>query len=117
MREPVPTLTAGAEHHALIQYHLALVTVWLKGEPWVIVDITLRMLVPRELYNAQDFPPGYVRLRQARDENGPGADGRQLREPAAYAANRLAQLSRGHGLATAPGRLIFPTWPAQRGPS
>lgn len=35
-------------------------TVWLKGEPWVIVDITLRMLTPRELYNAQDFPPDYV---------------------------------------------------------
>ena len=47
-------------------------TVWLKGEPWVIVDITLRMLVPRELYNAQDFPPGRPdRLRQASDENGP----------------------------------------------
>jgi DNA (cytosine-5)-methyltransferase 1 len=39
---------------------MALVTVWLKGVPWVIVDITLRMLVPRELYNAQDFPPNYV---------------------------------------------------------
>lgn len=39
---------------------LALVTVWLQGEPWVIVDITLRMLVPRELYNAQDFPNNYV---------------------------------------------------------
>ncbi len=74
IREPVPTVTAGAGagHHALIQYHLALVTVWLKGEPWVIVDITLRMLVPRELYNAQDFPPGRPdRLRQASDENGP----------------------------------------------
>ncbi len=106
MRESVPTLTAGAEHHALIEYELsqedeagalrcaaflmryhgdggqwadlkdpmttittrdrlALVTVWLKGEPWVIVDITLRMLVPRELYNAQDFPPGYVIDRTA----------------------------------------------------
>jgi DNA (cytosine-5)-methyltransferase 1 len=29
------------------------------------VDITLRMLVPRELYNAQDFPPGYVIDRTA----------------------------------------------------
>ena len=44
---------------------LALVTVWLKGEPWVIVDITLRMLVPRELYNAQDFPENYVIDRTA----------------------------------------------------
>ncbi|MDT0138070.1 DNA cytosine methyltransferase [Acidovorax sp. PRC11] len=106
MDEPVPTLTAGAEHHALVQYQLspeheagalqcaaflmryhgnggqwsdlrdpmttitthdrlALVTVWLKGEPWVIVDITLRMLVPRELYNAQDFPATYVIDRTA----------------------------------------------------
>jgi len=106
MDEPVPTVTAGAEHHALVQYELskededgalrcaaflmryhasggqwadlrepvttitthdrlALVTVWLQGEPWVIVDITLRMLVPRELYNAQDFPPSYVIDRTA----------------------------------------------------
>lgn len=100
-RDPVPVVSAGGEHHAVVQYELgkedeagalrcaaflmryhasggqwadlrapmttitthdrlALVTVWLKGEPWVIVDITLRMLVPRELYNAQDFPPSYV---------------------------------------------------------
>ena len=26
----------------------------------MIVDITLRMLVPRELYRAQDFPENYV---------------------------------------------------------
>lgn len=52
LREPATTITT--------HDRLALVTVWLKGEPWVIVDITLRMLVPRELYNAQDFPPDYV---------------------------------------------------------
>lgn len=39
---------------------LALVTVWIKGEPWVIVDIGLRMLTPRELYNCQGFPPDYI---------------------------------------------------------
>lgn len=39
---------------------LALVTVWIKGEPWVIVDIKLRMLSPRELYRAQGFPDEYV---------------------------------------------------------
>ena len=39
---------------------LALVTVWIKGEPWVIVDIRMRMLKPRELYLAQGFPPNYV---------------------------------------------------------
>lgn len=39
---------------------LALVTIWIKGEPWVIVDIRMRMLKPRELYLAQGFPPNYV---------------------------------------------------------
>lgn len=52
MRDPITTVTT--------HDRLALVTIWLKGEPWVIVDITLRMLTPRELYNAQDFPPTYI---------------------------------------------------------
>lgn len=39
---------------------LALVTVWIKGEPWVIVDIRLRMLKPRELYKGQGFPDSYI---------------------------------------------------------
>lgn len=112
--EPLPTLTAGAEHHGLVQYtlskeheqgalrcaaflisyygtdnmrgmdeplatittrdRLALVTVWIKGEPWVIVDIGLRMLSPRELYNCQGFPPGYIIDR--------GADGRVMSKSA-----------------------------------
>lgn len=57
LRDPMTTITT--------HDRLALVTVWLKGEPWVIVDITLRMLVPRELYNAQDFPPDYIIDRTA----------------------------------------------------
>ncbi|WKL16586.1 DNA cytosine methyltransferase [Comamonas testosteroni] len=57
LRDPMTTVTT--------HDRLALVTVWLKGEPWVIVDITLRMLVPRELYNAQDFPPDYIIDRTA----------------------------------------------------
>lgn len=57
LRDPMTTITT--------RDRLALVTVWLKGEPWVIVDITLRMLVPRELYNAQDFPGSYVIDRTA----------------------------------------------------
>ena len=100
MTEPVPTMTAGAEHHALIQYtlspeheegalrvaaflisyygtenvsgagepaptittkdRLALVTVTIKGTPYVIVDICLRMLQPAELYKAQGFPADYI---------------------------------------------------------
>lgn len=39
---------------------LALVTVWISGDPYVIVDIRLRMLKPRELYRAQGFPDGYI---------------------------------------------------------
>ena len=57
LRDPATTITT--------RDRLALVTVWLQGEPWVVVDITLRMLVPRELYNAQDFPADYVIDRTA----------------------------------------------------
>jgi DNA (cytosine-5)-methyltransferase 1 len=39
---------------------LALVTVFIQGTPYVIVDIRLRMLKPRELFNGQDFPPSYI---------------------------------------------------------
>ncbi|KTC25476.1 DNA methyltransferase [Pseudomonas putida] len=98
--EPVPTMTAGAEHHALLEYtlspeheagalrvaaflvsyygtentsaadapaptvttkdRLGLVTVFVKGTPYVIVDICLRMLQPHELYRAQGFPASYI---------------------------------------------------------
>ncbi|RRW59546.1 DNA methyltransferase [Pseudomonas fulva] len=97
---PVSTITAGAEHHGLVEYtlspeheegalrvaaflisyygtentsaadapaptvttkdRLALVTVYVKGMPYVIVDICLRMLQPHELYRAQGFPAGYI---------------------------------------------------------
>lgn len=100
VNEPVPTMTAGAEHHALVEYKLSpeheegalrvaaflisyygtentsacdapaptvttkdrlgLVTVFVKGTPYVIVDICLRMLQPLELYRAQGFPAGYI---------------------------------------------------------
>lgn len=50
--QPMPTATT--------RDRLALVTVWLKGEPWVIVDICLRMLKPRELYGCQGFPTSYI---------------------------------------------------------
>ena len=39
---------------------MALVTVTIAGTPCVIVDIGLRMLEPRELYRAQDFPDSYI---------------------------------------------------------
>jgi DNA (cytosine-5)-methyltransferase 1 len=44
---------------------LALVTVTLHGTPYVIVDIGLRMLKPRELYRAQGFPADYIIDRTA----------------------------------------------------
>ena len=53
---------------------LALVTVHIKGEPYYIVDITLRMLEPHELYKAQGFPPGYTITH--------GHDGRKLSKSA-----------------------------------
>lgn len=99
--DPVPTISAGGEHHGLVtcqlspadeagalrvaaflmEYYseggqwsqldkplntittrdrLALVTVFVQGTPYVIVDIRLRMLNPRELFNGQDFPADYI---------------------------------------------------------
>jgi len=49
---PAPTITT--------KDRLALVTVMVKGAPYVIVDICLRMLQPHELYTAQGFPPNYT---------------------------------------------------------
>ncbi|HET6788016.1 MAG TPA: DNA methyltransferase, partial [Aquabacterium sp.] len=37
-----------------------MVLVFQQGQWWVLVDITLRMLKPRELFNAQGFPSHYV---------------------------------------------------------
>ncbi len=36
------------------------VTLEIDGETFVVVDIGMRMLTPRELFNAQGFPPDYV---------------------------------------------------------
>ena len=49
---PAPTITT--------RDRLALVTVTIKGTPYVIVDICLRMLQPAELYKAQGFPDDYI---------------------------------------------------------
>ena len=49
---PAPTITT--------RDRLALVTVVIKGTPYVIVDICLRMLQPSELYKAQGFPANYI---------------------------------------------------------
>jgi DNA (cytosine-5)-methyltransferase 1 len=50
----------------------------VRGEPYAIVDIGLRMLTPRELFNAQGFPPDYI--------IDVGADGKPL--------SRAAQVAR-----------------------
>ncbi len=81
-REPMPTITGGGQHIGevrafLIKYYgtdqdpqlrepLHTVTtkdrfgiVTVKGEDYVIADIGMRMLQPRELYRAQGFPDSY----------------------------------------------------------
>ena len=50
--EPAHTLTT--------KERLALVTVMVKGQPWVIVDIKMRMLTPRELYRCQGFSDDFI---------------------------------------------------------
>jgi DNA (cytosine-5)-methyltransferase 1 len=50
--QPIGTVT--------VQDRFAVVTVTIDAVTYVIVDIGLRMLVPRELFNAQGFPPEYI---------------------------------------------------------
>ncbi|MBH1609950.1 DNA cytosine methyltransferase [Stenotrophomonas maltophilia] len=57
LHDPVDTITT--------KDRLALVTVYIQGTPYVIVDIGLRMLKPHELYRAQGFPAGYIIDRTA----------------------------------------------------
>jgi DNA (cytosine-5)-methyltransferase 1 len=52
LNDPINTITT--------KDRVALVTVTIQGTPYVIVDIGLRMLQPRELYRAQGFPESYV---------------------------------------------------------
>ncbi len=51
VRDPLPTATS--------KDRCGLVTVTIEGEPYVIVDIGMRMLTPRELARAQGFPDTY----------------------------------------------------------
>lgn len=60
----VPSLTDPADT-ITTKDRLALVTVVIKGTPYVIVDIGLRMLKPHELYRAHGFPVGYIIDRTA----------------------------------------------------
>jgi DNA (cytosine-5)-methyltransferase 1 len=90
VEEPLATVSAGGTHMAevrafLLKYYgtdqdpqlgeplhsvttkdrFACVTVTIEGEEYVIVDIGMRMLTPRELFNAQGFPPDYIIDRDA----------------------------------------------------
>lgn len=81
---PMPTVTAGGSHIGevrafLTKYYgkgcgqpltdplatvtardrIGLVTVMIRGEPYVITDIGMRMLSPRELFRAQGFDDSY----------------------------------------------------------
>jgi DNA (cytosine-5)-methyltransferase 1 len=85
VREPAPTLTAGGTHIAEVRAFLVkffgtgvarslfepagaittrdrfgLVVVTIHGEEWVLVDIGMRMLTPRELFLLQGFPQSYI---------------------------------------------------------
>ena len=88
MDQPAPTITAGGTHAALVAALMApyygsgsgttgrdlrdpsptvtsvdrlqLVTVDIDSTTYVLVDIGMRMLQPRELYRAQGFPDSYI---------------------------------------------------------
>jgi DNA (cytosine-5)-methyltransferase 1 len=93
VEDPLHTVSAGGTHMAevrafLLKYYgtdqdpqleeplhsvttkdrFGLVTVSIEGEEYVIVDIGMRMLTPRELFNAQGFPPDYIIDRDASGE-------------------------------------------------
>lgn len=89
--DPVHTISAGGTHHAevrafLIKYYgnekfahllkdpigtiptkdrFGIVHVLVKGEPYVLYDIGMRMLQPHELFAAQGFPDNYITDRLA----------------------------------------------------
>jgi DNA (cytosine-5)-methyltransferase 1 len=67
--EPMPTITAGGQHIGAVKVFLNkylgtnlndMPTVNIGGQYYLIVDIGMRMLIPRELYLAQGFPRDYV---------------------------------------------------------
>lgn len=95
--QPLHTISAGGTHHAEVRAFLTAYygtdqdtrldepmhtvptrdrfgLVMVKGQPYAIVDVGLRMLAPRELYLAQGFPRSYIIDR--------GADGRVLTKTA-----------------------------------
>ncbi len=77
-----------AQCAALLHEHLPehfptpadLVLAWQNGQWWVLVDITLRMLKPVELFQAQGFPRGYV-IHEIPDPELLFKDGVQAADP------------------------------------
>lgn len=61
LSEPAPTVTT--------KDRIGLVTVEVAGEPYILSDIAMRMLQPRELYSAQGFDPWYV-IDHGMDDRG-----------------------------------------------
>jgi DNA (cytosine-5)-methyltransferase 1 len=47
-------------HTATTKDRFGLIAVEIEGEPYVIADIGMRMLTPRELFRAQGFPDSYI---------------------------------------------------------
>lgn len=70
--EPLTTVSCSGAHHAEVQAFLEkysrcdgryaddYVVVNIHGEKYIITDIKMRMLQPRELFNCQGFPDDYV---------------------------------------------------------
>lgn len=86
LREPLHTITT-KDRFGLVM---------VRGEPHKIVDIGMRMLTPRELFNAQGFPPNYVIDLQI--------NGRPLPK---HAQTRMCGNSAPPGLVAAPIRANF----------
>lgn len=61
LREPLHTITAKDRFGLVI----------VRGEPYQIIDIGLRMLTPRELFRAQGFPEDYIIDRDADGKHYP----------------------------------------------
>lgn len=124
--EPLTTISTSGAHHAEVQAFLvkyfsngaaksvdepldtvttkdrfALVTI--HGEEYIITDIRMRMLQPRELFNAQGFPEDYIIDRD--DEGAEYPKSKQVARcgnavtppvPAALVRANLAEMCGGH---------------------
>lgn len=73
--EPLSTVSCSGAHHVEVETFLSKYSptdadelsgmVTINGEKYIITDIKMRMLQPRELFNAQGFPEDYIIDRDA----------------------------------------------------